>query len=345
MAHKSLLPDHHPNRDFFVIDVFDTLQFKDDIASMEHPVFSLSTKPNTRVMSYEHNGNTLEISPSGYGLATIHDKDILLYCGSKMMQEINQGRVPNQTINITAHDLLIACNRKTNNLAYQRLKAALDRLSGTRIKTNIRTGKAAPKISNFGLIDTYEIVEKSKTDSRMVGIKIKVSDWFYSAVIGGEMLSISREYFRIRKPLERRIYELARKHCGRQKGWNIGLDTLLKKTGSKSPKKEFRRLIKSVSTTNLLPDYSVWFDESNDMVKFTNNKEQMPQTGNKSIDVNLQPETYRKAKNAAPNYDVYSLESEWISFWIESGKPPFEKNADAAFIGFCKNRHNRQPNP
>ncbi|MCA9184408.1 MAG: replication initiator protein A [Pirellulaceae bacterium] len=28
------------------------------------------------------------------------------------------------------------------------------------------------------------------------------------------MLTLHRDYFRLRKPLERRVYEIARKHCG-----------------------------------------------------------------------------------------------------------------------------------
>ncbi|SHN93286.1 hypothetical protein BHECKSOX_2411 [Bathymodiolus heckerae thiotrophic gill symbiont] len=33
---------------------------KDDSASMEHPVFSLSTKPDHRMLLYEYNGNTIK---------------------------------------------------------------------------------------------------------------------------------------------------------------------------------------------------------------------------------------------------------------------------------------------
>jgi hypothetical protein len=62
---KPLLPVRHENRDFFVCEIFDALPcFKDDMASMEHPVFSLSTKPDTRVLHYEYNGNTITIKPT-----------------------------------------------------------------------------------------------------------------------------------------------------------------------------------------------------------------------------------------------------------------------------------------
>ena len=65
--------------DFFVCDIFDALP-KDDMATMEHPVFSLSTRPDLRVLRYARGVVTIEVTPSVRGLATIHDKDILIYC-------------------------------------------------------------------------------------------------------------------------------------------------------------------------------------------------------------------------------------------------------------------------
>src|SRR3546814_13871794 len=73
-----LLPVRPPNQDLFICDVLDAIP-KDDMASMEHSVFSLSTKPEKRMRRYEHNGNVIEIIPSSTGLATIHDKHILIY--------------------------------------------------------------------------------------------------------------------------------------------------------------------------------------------------------------------------------------------------------------------------
>ena len=80
----ALLPDRHPNHDLFVCDVLDAIP-KDDLASMEHPVFSLATKPDTRTLTYEHRNVKIQITPSVKGLATIFDKDLLIYCISQVM--------------------------------------------------------------------------------------------------------------------------------------------------------------------------------------------------------------------------------------------------------------------
>ena len=49
-----------------------------------------------------------------------------------------------------------------------------------------------------------------------------------------------------------------------------------------------------------------------------------------------------RAKGAAPGYDVYALYDEWVSWWHDMGKPEL-KSPRAAFLGFCKKRHERKP--
>jgi hypothetical protein len=165
--------------------------------------------------------------------------------------------------------------------------------------------------------------------------------------LGREVLTLHRDYFRLRKPLERRIYELARKHCGQQDEWSISLEVLKKKCGSGSEDFEFRRLVgmicKEDAQHNHIPDYALSFN--GDKVRFLNRKtmKALPSSEN-TLFPKLDAETYHDARTVAPGYDVYNLEIEWRSFWLESGKPEL-KNPDAAFIGFCKSRYSRKPNP
>jgi hypothetical protein len=62
----ALAPIKHPQQDFFLAQIFDA-PLKDDQASMEHPMFSLSKSPDLRIRVYEHNGNTVTITPSAAG--------------------------------------------------------------------------------------------------------------------------------------------------------------------------------------------------------------------------------------------------------------------------------------
>src|SRR5215470_1355297 len=134
-----LLPMKHAEGDLFICDVADAV-LKDIMPELEHPFYSLSKKPETTVRRYEHNGNWLEIVPSVKGLATIYDKDILIYCISQLMEKLKRGEAVGPRVKITSYDLLVFTNRGTAGKDYDALCEALDRLEGTRIKTNITTG-------------------------------------------------------------------------------------------------------------------------------------------------------------------------------------------------------------
>ena len=249
--------------DFFICDVFET--FKDDSASMEHPMFSLSTKPEHRMLVYEYNGNVIKIKPSFTGLATIHDKDILLYLISSLMNAKNNGKEISHRVRFIAYDYLVATNKTTTGKGYIQLKESLERLSGTRIETNIKTnGKKI--ISEFGLIDSWHIVTKSE-NGRMAAVEVELSDWFYNSILGNSVLSIDKDYFKLRKPTERRLYELARKHCGNQPVWKISLDRLKDKIGSNSQIKKLRFNLIKLIETNHLPEYNIAIED--DVVIFT----------------------------------------------------------------------------
>ncbi len=237
-----LLPNRHPVRDFFIADILDWA-LKDDRHSMEHPFSSLSKKPDLKARHYEHNGNKITIKPSSDGLATIWDKDILIY------------------------DMLVNTNRHTGGGDYDQLQKAFERLSGTRITTDIRTNGIRQR-EGFGIIDAWKIIEKHPVKGRMVAIELRLSDWLYNAILGREVLTLSRDYFRLSGGLERRIYELARKHCGRQAKWHISLELLHKKSGSSGSVREFRRKVKEIVEADVLPDYHLRYESDTDAVLF-----------------------------------------------------------------------------
>lgn len=329
---EPLLPVRHSERDFFACNLFDVLPyFKDDMASMEHPVFSLSTKPDMRVLHYEHNGNSITIKPSTTGLPTIHDKDILIYCASYLRAAMNQEIIPNRTIRFTTYDFLFSTNRTTDGRTYLRFKEALERLSGTRIQTNIKANGLTIE-EGFGIINAWRAV-KEDASGRVVAAEIELSKWFYNAIVGNELLTINRDYFRLRKPIERRIYEIARKHCGDAPSFKVGLDKLQKKTGSSSTIKEFRRMVGKIIETNHLPDYEISMFE--DMVTFTNRKLKKPAKPVQASIPFLKTETYEKARAVAPGWDIYALEYQWRE-WCANKEPP--KRPDAAFVAFCKKK-------
>lgn len=326
-----LLPDRHPTGDFFVCDIFGATP-KDDLATMEHPIFSLSTRPDRRVLRYEHNGTQIEVTPSVRGRATIHDKDILIYCVSQLMAALNAGREICRTLTLRAHDLLVATNRDTSGDAYARLKEAFERLAGTRITTNLDTG-GEETTTGFGLIETWQIVRKSR-GGRMISVTVTLSDWLFRAVLAKSVLTLSREYFRLRKPLERRIYELARKHCGRQPSWTVSVGVLHKKAGSTAPVRVFRAALRRMIEDAQLPDYEMGEVEG-DLISFTR-KGQVVEGPDPGAPV-LGAQTLEEARALLPGADVYALEAEWRAWWADTGRKRLSA-PDRAFLGWVSRR-------
>lgn len=314
-------------QDFFVCDFLGAVP-KHDLASMEHPVFSLSTRPDRRILKYSHNDTDITITPSVKGRATIFDADILIFCISQLMAGLNAGRPVSRTLTLTAHDLLLATRRETSGDSYRRLRDAFERLAGTRITTNITTG-AREVTSGFGLIEAWEIVRKTRA-GRMVSVSVTLSEWLYQAVLSKSVLTLNRAYFSLRKPLERRLYELARKHCGRQPAWRVSVETLCKKSGSNSPRRVFRAMIREIIKADSLPDYEVT-EEPGDIIRISPRRlietpGQGPQISAAAIEA---------ARALAPQADVYALEAQWRAWWAQSGRTRLSA-PDKAFLGWVR---------
>jgi len=341
ISNTNLLPLRHQQHDLFVCDVADAV-LKDDMASMEHPFFSLSKKPETSIRRYENGNRWIEVVPSVKGLATIYDKDILIYCISQLIAKMNEGEVPSPYISIVAKDLLVFVNRSVGGKDYDALVQALERLDGTRIRTNVRTG-GQEEHEGFGLIESFKL-RRSENTGRILEIAVKLSDWVFRSIEAKEVLTLHKDYFRLSKPIERRVYEIARKHCGKQDTWKISLEMLKLKCGSRSPLKGFRHDIKELAKGDHLPDYSVTLDDEDNVVFQNRNAIKSLPSASEADFPKLDAETYHDARLVAPAYDVYYLEQEWHRWWCESGRPVLY-DPDKAFISFCKSRHERQPNP
>ena len=233
----------------------------------------------------------------------------------------------------------MATNRETSGDAYRRLREAFERLAGTRITTNIATG-GVEVTKGFGLIESWEIVRltsKGRGAGRMSHVAVTLSDWLYQAVLSNAVLTLSREYFTLRKPLERRIYELVRKHCGRQQSWTVSVDTLLKKSGSASPRRVFRKMLRDMIAAQPLPDYALE-EQPGDLIYFSQKQALMERAGTRLP--SLRSETLEQGREILPGADIYALEAEWRGMWLRSGAPRL-RAPDAAFLGWLRKRVER----
>ncbi|MEO1527969.1 MAG: replication initiator protein A [Planctomycetota bacterium] len=331
-SHSELIPKRHDEAgELFVCDIADAV-LKDIMPQMEHPFYSLSKKPERDVREYRHRDQWIRIVPSALGQATIYDKDILIYAISQLMSKQTRGESIGPRIRINSHDFLRFANRGTGGKDYAAMVDSLSRLNGTLIQTNIVTGDEE-QFDSFSLISAASARRKHGLDGRLLWVEIELSKWLFNAIQEQEVLTLHRDYFRLRKPLERRIYELARKHCGHQPHWKCSIELLQKKSGAKSDEKRFRQLVKGIVDNDHLPDYRVRFDAECDTVTFTNRETMPSRTRVKERASRIGPlpdHAYEEARRAAPGWDVHFLEREWRA-WVR--EPP--KNPARAFVGFC----------
>lgn len=341
----TLLPERHPEPDLFVCDILDATP-KSDRASMEHPLFSLSVKKDMTPFEYEQGNVKVVITPApNVGRANVFDRDILIYVLSQLMEAKNEGQQIGRRVQISAYDLLKATNRHTTGQAYNTLKNAIRRLRYTQIETNIHENGLG-EWRSISFITDATIVKEDKT-GRLLNVELEMGAWLIKAIENQNVLTLSRRYFQLRKPMERRLYELARKHCGAQKVWRIGLDKLQHKAGSSSTSKEFKRLVKAICLTDEeyshMPDYN--FRLMHDILEVTPKPEFTDVYAEKpaiaaGVTASLSPSAYEKGRAAAPGWDVYFLEQEWRNWMSE---PP--RDVDAAFVGFCRKWYERRGRP
>lgn len=328
----SLLPERHPNLDFFVLDIADAVP-KDDLASMEHPLFSLATKPDMRHLEYRQGDNVLKIRPSPLGLPTIFDKDILIFVISQLMARKNKGLDIGDTVRFSMRELCIAINRPIGGDHYKRIENAIDRLQGTQFVTNVKTGNETER-RTFSMIDEGGMV-KNEDFSRNDYCEVKISRWLMRAIEANEVVSISRDYFRLRRPLERRLYEIARKHCGHRAKWHIGLANLQDKTGSNAPLKKFRLNLREIIKADVTPFYQ--FELTPENLVVVRPRKEPPIKLSPTIKIPSWADEKSREIAREKGWDYEALKRKWMAFANEqmaSGNPP--QSVGASFVGYCK---------
>jgi len=331
--------DENQLKTFFISSIFDPKNTKDDMVTMQHPMFTLSTKKDTRIIKYETTSKNekkiVYIKPSVDGLPTIFDKDILIFCLSILTQEKNKGKKISKTIRLTAHELLVATGRATGGSNYKQLKQSLDRLHGVSIKTDVETNKT--RIAKaFHVLDSWEIIENK--NERMDKIEITVSDWFFNSVIGSQILSINPKYYELRKPLEKRLYEIARKFCGKQIKFSIGFEKLFELSGSTdASKRSFKQKLLRLINNSELPDYYIYFDKEKSQITFfnKNNNKAIDGIRGKTLD-NLK----QMVKDSKTGWDFTVLLSEFNLFCEQKGEP---ENFYGALTEFVKKKIKKAP--
>lgn len=226
------------------------LRPRGDQFGMEFPIYSLRPRvPHRPIVEYQRGEHFVEVHPGEYGLPSVHDRDVILYLTTCLAVLLDQERQVHG-IRTSVSSILRYTRRGTSGASGRELRAALNRLAFARIRTNVLN-------RTVGRDDTVRLLrfrfEPGAGGGRRGMIELIPGDWLAKAVEKSRILSYDPCYFGIRSAMRRRMYEVCRKHCGRQKRWRIHLQALQAKMGSHQETRKFRAALKGMD----IPEYEL----------------------------------------------------------------------------------------
>lgn len=234
-------------------------QVKNERTVMAYNFFSLEKGKVAQLPTYDDGQIRIEVrAPESCGVATIYDKEFLIYVASLIQDKLNRGEVVNSAVTFTGHDFFRVCRVSPGGSTYDRISGALERLQGTQIKTNIETG-------GEGTDEWFSWVKSARAEYRknasgervLKRVTLELCDWLHRAILkDNRMLTYDPAYFDL-SPLQKRLYEIARAHCGYQRGFRIRLEKLQKRVGSARELKKFAQDLRALSSKrpSALPEY------------------------------------------------------------------------------------------
>ena len=250
-------PPSDSQPDLFAANFAD-IPVRDQRDTMERPFFSLAKKPRYKAIEYQVGEARVEVSANPkFGMATIWDADILIWASTQITEALDRGLKPSRTIQFHPYNLLKTIRRETGGEHYRRLRAALERLTHTAVRTNIR-GQGKKKMSSFHWLESWaEVVDESTGET--IGMTMTLPDWLYEGVLmRGGVLTIHEDYFLLTGGIERWLYRVARKHAGQQElGWSFTMRQLYEKSGSTARLTDFAIDVRKAAEANSLPEYSM----------------------------------------------------------------------------------------
>jgi len=223
----------------------------------EFPFFALSKK-RRKPMSYQFGDITIIVKAGDSGIATVYDRDLILYIGSIISAKLENGEPVDQTITFTAHDFIRVCGKNRSMRTYERLVEAIERLQGTQIKTNIETGGEGQE-GFFSWVENARISYARNASGKKVmkSVTIRLCDWLYRAIIRDRgMLTYNAAYFNLKGSIERRLYDIAIAKCGTG-SWREEIGSLKTRVGAEGELYRFRANIEEVVEKQPIPDYTI----------------------------------------------------------------------------------------
>jgi plasmid replication initiation protein len=272
---RRLTPRGDNQPDLFAASFAD-IPIRDQRDMMERPFFSLAKRPRLTPIEYSVGNVWVEVSANPqFGMATIWDADILIWASTQITEALDSGLKPSRTIHFHPYNLLRSIRRSGGGADYQRLRAALERLTHTAVRTNIRS-EGKKKFASFHWLESWSETTDEATGEPS-GMTITLPDWLYSGVVErGGVLTSHEDYFLLTGGIERWLYRVVRKHAGDQvNGWSFTMKQLHAKSGSSARFSDFAIDIRRAVNANALPEYELSLGRDfrgNEIVSFVHRK-------------------------------------------------------------------------
>lgn len=245
-----------PQGELFLLDSPLTGEVRGERSLMAFPFFALSKNAWMKPLAYGTPSVSIEVRPSAKGVATIYDKEIVLYIASLMASKLEDGEEVAQDFVFTAHDLFSVTGSNHSSRSYERLADALERLQGTQIKTNIEAGGEGVD-GFFSWLSEAQLkyAKTSKGERRLKAVKVRLCDWLFRAILHDrQVLNYATAYFQL-GPIERRIYEVARSTCADGQDLEIDLATFRLQIGYQNQLANFRGALRGIAKADVIPEY------------------------------------------------------------------------------------------
>jgi plasmid replication initiation protein len=234
---------------------------KNERTLMAYNFFALTKERQTKLPRYDDGKYSIEVKGTEDGVATIWDKELLIYLESLLQDRLNRGETPSPIFQFTANDLFRITGTEPAGTAYDGLEDTLKRLKGTTITTNLLDDdEEGGETGGFGWIDDYRIKWRKNRNGEksMQSVRVIMGRRLYKLILKkGRMLTYDARYFQL-KPLEKRLYEIARAHCGDQPGFKMGIEKLRLRVGTNRDLRRFKSELVTISKRkHQIPGYAL----------------------------------------------------------------------------------------
>jgi plasmid replication initiation protein len=243
--------------DLFVAFVGD-VPFRDDREGMSVPLVSLSKGKRVAPIKWTSaNGEQwVRITANAtHGMGTIYDLDVVIWAVSQINKAVEERKPSGPVLHFQAYDMLRTIGRSTSGRGYAELEAALNRLAGTLVETNIRLSSIGKKAS-FHLLEGWSHITDDAT-GRSLGMTLTLPRWVYEGVVQHrDVLAVSPVYFDLTSGIARWLYRLARRHAGKQEhGWRFTMKRLHERSGTTRVLKDFAKDVRKLVEAQGVPEY------------------------------------------------------------------------------------------